>query len=162
MNKDECKTACDELKLPKGVMMNNNPCYKSGKARCRQDGRHGSKASLICKIGGNQFNLSIILGYHNKMIIYERLIKKRVFPLACAWLTPTDQKNYLGCGDGTFCDGALHGWTCCNDHGGRKQCPLNTPIMCAEKKCADGIDHCCSTDCNDAGGPRLCGTYVLQ
>ena len=59
MNKDECKMACDELKLPKGVLMNNSPCYKSGKARCRQDGRHGSKASLICKIGGKQFNLSI-------------------------------------------------------------------------------------------------------
>ena len=59
MNKDECKMACDELKLVKGVLMNNSPCYKSGKARCRQDGRHGSKASLICKIGGKRFNQSI-------------------------------------------------------------------------------------------------------
>ena len=54
MRKGECETVCDELNIPKGIMMDNKPCYKSGNSKCRQDGRHGSKASLICKIGGNK------------------------------------------------------------------------------------------------------------
>ena len=54
MRRGECETVCDELNIPKGVMMDNKPCYKSGNSKCRQDGRHGSKASLICKIGGNK------------------------------------------------------------------------------------------------------------
>ena len=80
---------------------------------------------------------------------------------ACGWLTPTDRENYLECGDGTFCEGTSQGWDCCNEHGGRKRCPKNTPLMCVEKKCAGGTDRCCSTDCADAGGPRLCGTFII-
>ena len=76
-------------------------------------------------------------------------------------MTPTDRENYLECGDGTICEGASQGWDCCNEHGGRKRCPKNTPLMCVEKKCAGGTDRCCSTDCADAGGPRLCGTFTI-
>ena len=74
----------------------------------------------------------------------------------CGWLIPNDQDNVLQCEDGTFCDGTSKGWSCCNGHGGRARCPKNTPMMCLEKRCAGGTDYCCSTDCKDAGGPRVC------
>ena len=75
---------------------------------------------------------------------------------ACGWLIPNDSDNILLCGDGTPCDGTAMGWSCCNDHGGRAKCPKNAPMMCSEKRCAGGTDFCCSTDCKDAGGPRVC------
>ena len=79
----------------------------------------------------------------------------------CGWLIPNDQDNVLQCEDGTFCDGTSKGWSCCNDHGGRARCPKNTPMMCLEKRCAGGTDYCCSTDCKDAGGPRVCEAQAL-
>ena len=45
--------------------------------------------------------------------------------LACEWLTPTDRNNVFECIDGKFCEG----YSCCNDHGGRKRCPKNLPVM---------------------------------
>ena len=82
---------------------------------------------------------------------------------ACAWLTPTDHDNFLECGDGTFCnvDSSSQGWSCCKEHGGRKRCPKNQPVMCVGKTCGGGADHCCSNDCFDSDGPRPCGMFIM-
>ena len=54
-------------------------------------------------------------------------------------------------------------WTCCKTRGGRKQCPFEYPVMCADKKCDDLTDYCCSQielgcavdkDHHVYGGPR--------
>ena len=87
----------------------------------------------------------------------------------------TTTENLLGCADGTTClaagsggfGGQLagqqsvspDGWSCCNDHGGRAQCPPNMPIMCADATgCGDGQANCCAggnsadADCSSQGG----------
>ena len=35
-------------------------------------------------------------------------------------------------------------WGCCKTRGGRKQCPFEFPVMCADKKCDDLTDYCCA------------------
>ena len=55
LDKDECATACNHL----GAATSNNlkdgkPCYLAQNGKCRQNGAHGSGASLICKNTGKQ------------------------------------------------------------------------------------------------------------
>jgi hypothetical protein len=52
----------------------------------------------------------------------------------------------------------------CNDRGGRAKCPREFPEMCAQPRvCAGGLAFCCSVDCKQYGGQRLCaGTGGLQ
>ena len=55
MDKTECATACNELgATPTKNLKNGKPCYMAGNGKCRQNGVHGSGASLICKNAGNQ------------------------------------------------------------------------------------------------------------
>ena len=55
MDKTECVTACSELgATPTNNMKNGRPCYRARNGKCRQNGGHGSGASLICKSKGNR------------------------------------------------------------------------------------------------------------
>ena len=47
--KMECTFACLKLGLPLAKMTDGKPCYQAGNGKCRQDGRNGSGASLVCK-----------------------------------------------------------------------------------------------------------------
>ena len=92
----------------------------------------------------------------------------------CEWLIPTEYDHYFQCQDGSFCKGFPHNLECCNSHGGRARCPRNEPVMCADKRCAGGNDHCCSVSAQQCHvdatlqgysasgpqGPRFCGTYA--
>ena len=50
----ECEIACAQLEMKVGVLKDGRICYRAGNGYCRQDGRIGSKASLICKNEGNK------------------------------------------------------------------------------------------------------------
>ena len=50
---DECRIACDVLDMPIGRLKERRPCYRAGNGKCKQDGRHGSSARMICKNKGN-------------------------------------------------------------------------------------------------------------
>ena len=53
MNEDECKEACEELKIPLGRLKDNAICFKAGNKKCRQqDSNGGAKTSRICKKEG--------------------------------------------------------------------------------------------------------------
>ena len=53
MSKDECKDACEELKISLGQLRNNAICFKAGNGKCRQHGASGgAKTSRICKKEG--------------------------------------------------------------------------------------------------------------
>ena len=53
MSKDECKDACEELKISLGQLRNNAICFKAGNGKCRQHGASGgAKNSRICKKEG--------------------------------------------------------------------------------------------------------------
>ena len=53
MSKDECKDACEELKISLGKLRNNAICFKAGNGKCRQHGASGgAKTSRICKKEG--------------------------------------------------------------------------------------------------------------
>ena len=52
--KSECEIACAQLQATTGTLKDGKSCYISGRGECRQDGRLGRKAFLICKLGGNQ------------------------------------------------------------------------------------------------------------
>ena len=52
-SKDECRIACDVLEMPIGRLKERRPCYRAGNGKCKQDGRHGSSATMICKNKGN-------------------------------------------------------------------------------------------------------------
>ena len=59
MDKTECATACHELgTTPTNNLRNGKPCYRAGNGKCRQNGAHGSGASLICKNTGDQLGNS--------------------------------------------------------------------------------------------------------
>ena len=46
----ECTEACNTLDKNYGYLKHDRLCYVAGNGRtCKQDGRHGAKASLICK-----------------------------------------------------------------------------------------------------------------
>mmetsp|Transcript_23510 Transcript_23510/g.56069 ORF Transcript_23510/g.56069 Transcript_23510/m.56069 type:complete len:1164 (+) Transcript_23510:103-3594(+) len=72
----------------------------------------------------------------------------------CPWLKGhTGEHGVFKCVDGTYGNNSYF----CNDHGGRAQCPSNFPIMCAQPGlCAGNEAYCCSIDCSNFGGPRLC------
>ena len=104
----------------------------------------------------------------NQFKIFLSLVARRYVSLLyfilkyqdCAWLIPTEQDDVLKCKDGTFCNWISHGYSCCNEHGGRAKCPQNHPDMCADKECADDTDYCCSSvKCTN--GTRICSMYRL-
>ena len=51
MAKMECQAACAALDINSiGKLKNDKPCYKAANGKCRQDGRHGLQASLVCTL----------------------------------------------------------------------------------------------------------------
>ena len=81
--------------------------------------------------------------------------------LNCTWSKPTEEDYVMKCNDGSYCNHLEDGWSCCNGKGGRAKCPQNVPNMCAEKKCANNMDHCCVIDgiCEEYyGGKRPCSS----
>ena len=66
----DCEDACNDLGIgPIGKLKDGNPCYMAGNGKCRQDGRDGSGASLICECK----LCNIILLYLSVDIIYESI-----------------------------------------------------------------------------------------
>ena len=51
--KEECSTACLQLQIDIEKLKENKPCYLAGNGKCRQTGRFGSKAYMICGKEGN-------------------------------------------------------------------------------------------------------------
>jgi len=98
-----------------------------------------------------------------------KLERRLVLDRTCPWHSTTEIEDHFECGDFSLCTGE----NCCNDHGKRAKCPPNLPHMCAmPNMCADGQDHCCSTDCwaynpqviggtvySHLGGNRVCDVY---
>ncbi|KAK3239811.1 hypothetical protein CYMTET_50288 [Cymbomonas tetramitiformis] len=77
----------------------------------------------------------------------------------CSWQSNSGYDDVLVCMDGHVCNSATseESWSCCNQHGGRYQCPLNYPNMCArDMTCAGGTDYCCEDDCSQKGRNRPC------
>ena len=62
ISKSECRIACAQLQLKMVAGRDGKSCYKAGNGKCRQDGRDGRKASLICKNEGNKvcYHLTVI------------------------------------------------------------------------------------------------------
>ena len=57
LDKDECATACNHLvAAASNNLKDGKPCYLAQNGKCRQNGAHGSGASLICKRAGNQIS----------------------------------------------------------------------------------------------------------
>ena len=64
----------------------------------------------------------------------------------CPWKYETTNKNDTwGCFDGYLCNDLKDpgGFGCCKNHGGRKICPPNYPVMCNTLECASATDYCC-------------------
>jgi hypothetical protein len=74
---------------------------------------------------------------------------------ACPFATASTTSS-MRCMDDTLCDPSTDaaGWGCCGAHGGRKQCPVEYPLMCKFNTCQG--DHCCDTSCATYGGLRHC------
>ena len=50
LNAVDCETACKDQGIDSfGKLKDGNPCYLAGNGKCRQDGKDGSGASLICE-----------------------------------------------------------------------------------------------------------------
>ena len=49
----ECRIACQELEKSVGALKTGKICYIAKNGKCRQDGRQGSKTSLVCAKEGN-------------------------------------------------------------------------------------------------------------
>lgn len=83
---------------------------------------------------------------------YEELLQRaEATPMhRCPWMSSTAVAEQMECQDGTLC----YGESCCGYHGGRTKCPLDRPVMCANKWCNG--DYCCQKDCSLFGGPRPC------
>jgi len=79
--------------------------------------------------------------------------------LPCPFVQSTGTAN-MQCKDDSFCDPVTHaqGWGCCAPIGGRKKCPVATPLMCAFKTCKG--DHCCDVSCATYGGLRRCENCI--
>ena len=60
----ECKIACIEMQIEMGSlkkMKKGKACYKAGNEKCRQDGKHGIEASLLCKKDiGTLYNITLL------------------------------------------------------------------------------------------------------
>ena len=49
-----CNDACSELGVgPVSSLKDGYPCYKAGNGKCRQDGKQGKGAALICSTSAN-------------------------------------------------------------------------------------------------------------
>lgn len=81
---------------------------------------------------------------------------------ACPWLSPTNEDDVMECGDGTRCNGAVDGWSCCSNHNKRTKCPKNNPMMCESPKCGSLDDRCCRQECTKYQGQRTCGKYISE
>ena len=53
MNAQDCTSACNTLEKNMGKMKDGKACYIAGNGKCRQDGRHGARARLVCMNKGN-------------------------------------------------------------------------------------------------------------
>lgn len=62
----------------------------------------------------------------------------------------------MQCADGSLCNPhtSSESWNCCAAHGGREQCPVSAPLMCAWKTCHG--DSCCDLSCANYGGLKRC------
>lgn len=75
----------------------------------------------------------------------------------CAYCKPHEDKD-----DGDvhnnmpLCANGEYSWDCTSkNRGGRIQCPVTAPYMCAYKKCDGDSDYCCETDCGALGSERF-------
>lgn len=77
----------------------------------------------------------------------------------CAFVESTGTTS-MQCLDDSLCDPVndAKGWMCCASKGGRKKCPVSSPLMCAFNTCQG--DHCCDTSCATYGGLRHCGHCI--
>ena len=48
MSTEECKDACNKFGMKGEKLKNGHPCYIFNKNKCRQDGQHGTGASMLC------------------------------------------------------------------------------------------------------------------
>merc|ERR1719330_1549574 len=74
---------------------------------------------------------------------------------SCPWSTPhSGAAGTVLCADGQL----VSDFRCVvGGHGERVRCPSDSPMMCADKTCGDGQEHCCSSEnCAGLGGPRAC------
>ena len=63
-----CNDACSKLGVgPVSNLKDGHPCYKAGNGKCRQDGKQGKEAALICS---TSTNLSIL-----KMLLKNKITK---------------------------------------------------------------------------------------
>ena len=67
----DCRDACNELNKEIGVTKRNKPCYIAGNGKCRQDGRHGARARLVCMNKGN-VHYVIFIQIHWHIIDFKR------------------------------------------------------------------------------------------
>ena len=78
VSKSECQIACAQLQLKIVGGRDGKSCYKAGNGKCRQDGRDGRKASLICKNEGNKicYHLTTISRkyFHVFLNVYDRCV----------------------------------------------------------------------------------------
>ena len=74
MKNTECKQACKELGITKiGKIVSGEDCFKRRDGRCKQNGRHGRFAQMVCKTNEKDgkikfeehiFNLDTLLYFH--------------------------------------------------------------------------------------------------
>ena len=110
MNEDECKDACEELKIPLGRLRNNAICFKAGNGKCRQqNAKGGDKTSRICKKEGilrictYYINLRIkynIYSFFKFSRIKKSLLTKTHLAIDCQWGEWDTGKCSADCGDG--------------------------------------------------------------
>ena len=61
-DKTVCNDACAELGVgPVTSLKYGHPCYKAGNGKCRQDGKQGKEAALICSTSTNLSILKTLL-----------------------------------------------------------------------------------------------------
>ena len=49
---EECKAACEALKIPIDKLVNGRICFRAGNKKCRQQNTAGAQTSRICKKAG--------------------------------------------------------------------------------------------------------------
>lgn len=80
----------------------------------------------------------------------------------CQYCTPHGEMHTNVFTDMPLCENGEYHWACVSrGRGPRVQCPAVAPMMCANKRCDNGLDYCCEVDCGHGGsepfgGPRLC------
>ena len=140
LDESECKTACEQLEIKIEKLKNNKVCYVAGNDKCRQTGRAGSRASMVCKrkdaYGSRSMENSIGL------LPLERLVPSRATSSECAVggnlkCNPNTWDKYGGYRDG-----------CCTPE---QRCAENEGDCTDDSDCLPGL-VCGSKNCPKAVG----------